>query len=498
MMSFSGVLARLATGGAPLARIICVNMPYKKAFASLACAFALAGCAAFSDLEGSGRNNTEALSAAPGGGDGIDDDALGVSASPVVTTRYRNLRRGGGRDQVGRPYRIGGRLYTPREDPNYDRTGMASWYGPGFHGRLTANGEVFDQYTLSAAHPTLPLPSYVRVTNLDNDHSVVVRVNDRGPFAHNRIIDLSKRAADVLDMRADGVGRVRVQYLDRAPLHGQDVEWLEASARIPGNAPQASDTMFASAPVFAPVRQAAAGAVSALTPTPAPQPVRTATRAPATAVPALASAPEPTATSAPLVLAPPIAPRAVSAVPSFAPIAPGRDPRAPIPSATVGLMPIAPGAEPIETRAGHRGGLAAGFTQRNQDARAHSVRIASAHGTATAHALDAASALALQSQTLLHAQTLAQVPATAPVAVGDQTASFQIGVFGDAANVVRVRGQLGEFGRVVTEPISSRGRTLTRVELQVRVADRSAADVVLQRLAGQGYTDAYLIDVTRS
>jgi rare lipoprotein A (peptidoglycan hydrolase) len=210
------------------------------------CALALAGCNAVTTSDG-------------GGGDGINDAALGVAVSPRVTDQETNLPRGGGRAQVGRPYRIAGRLYTPREDPNYDRTGIASWYGPGFHGRLTANGEVFDQYTLSAAHPTLPLPSYVRVTNLENDRSVMVRVNDRGPFAHDRIIDLSKRAADVLAFRGDGIARVRVEYEGRAPLHGQDVAWLEASAEINGRPINGGDPniMLARAPVPAPTPAAA-------------------------------------------------------------------------------------------------------------------------------------------------------------------------------------------------------------------------------------------------
>ncbi|VAW14310.1 Septum-associated rare lipoprotein A, partial [hydrothermal vent metagenome] len=105
----------------------------------------------------------------------------------------------------------------------------ASWYGPNFQGRLTANGETFDQYFLSAAHPTLPLPSYVQVKNLSNGRTVTVRVNDRGPFASNRIIDLSRRAAEVLGFINQGTARVKVTYLGRAPVNGDDTNYLVAS-----------------------------------------------------------------------------------------------------------------------------------------------------------------------------------------------------------------------------------------------------------------------------
>ena len=112
--------------------------------------------------------------------------------------------------------------YTPREDPDYDRVGNASWYGEMFHGRRTANGEIYDMDSLSAAHPTLPLPVYARVTNLNNGRTIVVRINDRGPYARDRIIDLSRRSAELLGFRDNGTATVRVKYLGRAPLNGDD------------------------------------------------------------------------------------------------------------------------------------------------------------------------------------------------------------------------------------------------------------------------------------
>lgn len=119
-----------------------------------------------------------------------------------------------------RPYQVRGRWYRPAEQPDYDERGQASWYGDAFHGRPTATGERFDMNALTAAHKTLPLPSLVEVTNLRNGRRAIVRVNDRGPFVEGRIIDLSRGAAEALDLRAAGVGEVRVRYLGRAPRIG--------------------------------------------------------------------------------------------------------------------------------------------------------------------------------------------------------------------------------------------------------------------------------------
>jgi rare lipoprotein A len=120
--------------------------------------------------------------------------------------------------KVGAPYQIGDTWYYPSEQPDYDETGIASWYGPTFYGRSTANGEHFDADALTAAHRTLPMPVNVRVTNLDNGKSLIVRVNDRGPFAKGRIIDLSERAATLLGYKQQGTARVRVTFVSRADL----------------------------------------------------------------------------------------------------------------------------------------------------------------------------------------------------------------------------------------------------------------------------------------
>ena len=130
--------------------------------------------------------------------------------------------KGGGSYKVGDPYQIDGQWHTPREDPGYDRTGIASYYAHDFHGRRTANGEIFDMSALSAAHPTLPLPSLVYVTNMENGRTLLLRVNDRGPYVNNRVIDVSRAAARYLGFETRGTARVRVRYAGRAPLTGDD------------------------------------------------------------------------------------------------------------------------------------------------------------------------------------------------------------------------------------------------------------------------------------
>ena len=139
--------------------------------------------------------------------------------------------KGGGIYRLGKPYVIGGRTFTPQMSLNYRAEGKASWYGGSFHGRHTANGERFDMDALSAAHPTLPLPSYVRVTNLENRRSLLVRVNDRGPYRGHRLIDLSVRAAKLLGFYEQGVAQVRVEYVGRAELAGSNVDTPAAKPR---------------------------------------------------------------------------------------------------------------------------------------------------------------------------------------------------------------------------------------------------------------------------
>jgi rare lipoprotein A len=180
------------------------------------------------------------------------DPIYGVSSSPRVVALGDAVPKGGGTYRVGKPYIVAGRVYVPEEDVNYREEGMASWYGDDFHGRLTANGEIFDMASLSAAHPTLPMPCYVRVTNLSNGKSLIVRVNDRGPYHGNRVMDVSSRAAELLEFRNNGVARVRVEYVARAPLEGSDDRQLLATLRTGIPAPSPSLVRIASARPFVP------------------------------------------------------------------------------------------------------------------------------------------------------------------------------------------------------------------------------------------------------
>jgi rare lipoprotein A len=153
-------------------------------------------------------------------------------------------RPGGGTYKVGTPYQIGGVWYYPKEDPFYAETGIASWYGEDFHGKLTANGERYNMDALTAAHRTLPLPTIVRVTNLENGKSLRLRVNDRGPYARGRIIDVSRRAADLLGFQRNGTARVRVEYEGRGkvadPTQSADLDPNHAPATPVRAAPLSS------------------------------------------------------------------------------------------------------------------------------------------------------------------------------------------------------------------------------------------------------------------
>jgi rare lipoprotein A len=241
-------------------------------------ALALAGCAAQSP-QVSYSHGHEHFSQAKYG-----------HASPKVVADGQPVPRGGGQYLVGRPYTVAGRRYYPGEDPTYSAVGMASWYGAAFHGRRTANGEVYDMASLSAAHPTMPLPSYARVTNLGNGYSVIVRVNDRGPYHGGRVMDVSSRVAEVLDFKGAGTARVKVEYVGRAPMEGSDDSYLLASLRTDG-----SPASLIGYP--APVMVAAAetqtifsffsGRGASQAPAPPPEPVEEANR------PAPAPAPEP-------------------------------------------------------------------------------------------------------------------------------------------------------------------------------------------------------------
>jgi len=155
----------------------------------------------------------------------------GIGAQGQPSSRYSGYK-------VGQPYQVRGVWYTPKEQPNYDEIGIASWYGEQFHNRYTADGEVFDMTLPSAAHTTLPLPSLVEVTNLANGKRLIVRVNDRGPFVDGRVIDLSKEAAAELGFVTAGVTKVRVRYVGRASDPGGMSARQQVASAAPAPAPQ--------------------------------------------------------------------------------------------------------------------------------------------------------------------------------------------------------------------------------------------------------------------
>jgi len=180
------------------------------------------------------------------------DPKYGVHTSARVVGPGEPVPKGGGVYRVGKPYTVAGRTYVPEENFDYSAEGLASWYGDDFHGRYTANGEIYDMNSISAAHPTMPLPSYARVTNLVNHRSIVVRVNDRGPYVGDRVIDLSAKTAQLLGFHGHGLANVKVEYVGRAPLEGSDDRKLMATLRdgVPGPSPAsqvASNKPFAPA-----------------------------------------------------------------------------------------------------------------------------------------------------------------------------------------------------------------------------------------------------------
>ncbi|MHC2019686.1 septal ring lytic transglycosylase RlpA family protein [Methylobacterium sp. CM6247] len=203
------------TAGVPLLRLLAVSVV----------ALTTANCA----------QNTQKLAGPAGSSGSSYDPKYGVKASPRLYNEGDTIPKGGGRRFSGKPYVVAGRTYVPRDDAKgYVREGLASWYGSAFHGRMTANGEVFDRHSIAAAHPTLPLPSYVRVTNLANRHSMIVRVNDRGPYHANRLMDVSEEVAQALEFHRSGTAKVRVEYVGKASTAGSDDRKLMATLRTDG------------------------------------------------------------------------------------------------------------------------------------------------------------------------------------------------------------------------------------------------------------------------
>jgi rare lipoprotein A len=236
-------------------------------------------------------------------------------ASPRMIADGQPVPHGGGQYLIGHAYTIAGHTYYPSENESYTAIGLASWYGDAFHGRRTANGEIYDKDSISAAHPTMPLPSYARVTNLGNGHSIIVRVNDRGPYHGGRVMDVSSRVADALDFKGAGTAHIKVEYIGRAALEGSDDSKLLATLRLDGapatldGAPTARPVMVASNPIEGLAKALTVAPARPQTPAPEPAPP------PAPSVEAIAEPTRPMPIHAPT---PPVRPFDLGTIPDAA------------------------------------------------------------------------------------------------------------------------------------------------------------------------------------
>jgi rare lipoprotein A len=337
------------------------------------------------------------------------------------------------------PYQVGGIWYVPHDQPHYDETGTASWYGDAFNMKATANGEIFDMSQFSAAHTTLPLPSMVEVTNLDNGKKLVVRVNDRGPFVGGRLIDLSHAAAAELGYDRAGTAHVRVRYVGPAPLDGS-VRYARAST----------------APAYAPPLRAASYASGALTVVrPADEEIFGEAATPAVAI---APAPKPYSPKpAPVVVATldPLPPAALPAAPP-SPAGPPRVSRDPYISDVVARR-----VQPVAMKAS----LAATSGQ-----------VSSAEAPASPAAPPAALSLRVAAAPLPSAKAY----------------SIQAGAFSDEGNAKRAAAQLASAGAVKVEPFEHSGVTMYRVYL-AGLSDEAEARAVRDKVAAIGFADARVV-----
>jgi rare lipoprotein A len=376
---------------------------------------------------------------------GFSPTEYGVAASPRVVEPGQPVPRGGGVYRVGRSYQVRGRTYTPQHDPTHEEVGMASWYGSDFHGRRTANGEIYDMHALSAAHRTLPMPSYVRVTNKSNGRSVVVRVNDRGPFHSNRVIDLSHRAAQILDVRSSGIARVQVTYVGRAPLDGRD-DWLVTTVRENGRAvPPQQVAALAPVPDWSRHRPDASAVAAAIAdqvaPIPPERPREQAVQVASLGFTAPASAPPP---------ATPVAPAATTAT-------------APLPEVRAALLAGSPSSSGQQTAVAQ---------QTTAAAYAPMPLPRPANGPTTLASAAAATGSAAPGAT----------PANSYVHVGS---------FRDAATAYRFREALSGHGTTVVDPVNVSGITFYQVRIGP-IRDPRLAESALRDARTQGAVTARL------
>ncbi|MDQ0436575.1 rare lipoprotein A [Kaistia dalseonensis] len=421
-----------------------------------------------------------------------------MKASPKVVEYGQPVPQGGGRYMVGKAYTVKGRVYKPAHDPRYESVGYASWYGSAFHGRRTANGEVYDMDMLSAAHPTMPLPSYARVTNLRNGSSVVVRVNDRGPFERDRVIDLSSRTAELLEVKGHGTAKVKVEYVGPARMEGHDKQMLLATYVGPGST-VSGDTMLAS--LKAPRTTPTVAVAMAAAPVVAPR-----------AVVAMASAPVPRA-------------RPEEAYVGDASFDPYHFQVAAAAEANrqVAVASAAPAAAVYGTQAADNAALGTTYGERTLGTYTTSqpvayssegiepAAVAPAKGYYYAPTLQVASARSSYASdaALTPAQEAANALAIAPARPDLQSALneavariaaerradltiIQVGVFSDQSNVAAISQRLAAYGRVTGTSIVVGGRPMESVQLVV--TDRALGEKdAMAVVAEAGAPGAYIL-----
>jgi rare lipoprotein A len=439
-----------------------------KAATAVAAAALLASCA--SAPPKSGKRSKEYFS----------EKEYGVKASPRVVNHGQPVPQGGGRYMVGKPYTVKGRVYTPRENPRYTATGLASWYGSAFHGRYTANGEVYDMDGLSAAHPTMPLPSYARVTNTSNGRSVVVRVNDRGPYAHDRVIDLSSKTAEVLDMKHHGTVKVKVEYVGPARMEGHDQKMLMATYQGPGSSVSGSTMLALKAPTFrapsfrAPTQAPVAAPtvmMASMAPIPRARPeIYYGGNAYDPALAAYQATPQRrvVAEATPMQAAQPIPAGSNYGERSLGTITYAE----PVGYSDQGMLPA---VEPADE-------YYAPPPRSNRSSYAVEAAVSPAH--------QAAAEMAAGRTDLQAALDAAVVRAAADR--GADAAIVQLGVFSNAANADALAARFADLGRVTTTPVTIGGKPMQSVRLVV--ADRATAGSdAVAAVKAAGLTGAYLV-----
>ena len=341
------------------------------------------------------------------------------------------------------PYQVGGIWYVPHEQPHYDETGIASWYGDAFNMKATADGEIFDMNQFSAAHTTLPLPSMVEVTNLDNGRKLVVRVNDRGPFVGGRVIDLSRAAATELGYDRAGTAHVRVKYVGPAPLAGPEAGVRYAKASPPAYSPSA----YSAAPAYAtPVRAASYGSGNMTAHRPADEEIFG----------------QPAASNVDFADAPPVQPAMAR----------------PAPVAVAALTPL-----PAATRVS-RDAFISNVAARRVQPVAQSASLEASSGQETvARAPRAVSSAALSAPTSV---------AATPHEPVSRAYSIQAAAFSDQDNAKRAAAQLAAAGAVKVEPFERGGVTMYRVYL-AGLSDEVEAREVRDKVAAIGFADARVV-----